>query len=743
MTKTNHSSRNHNSPASHSSHLPFCAAAITLLLTLPAGAEQPFPSATTRPAATQPAVNDWRAGLERKLSLVIPQIDFDDTEMNSYITFLREVRNVNIVLDPDCEAADKKVTCHYKDTSFKTIISETLRGQGLWYRLQDGAVYVFKKSRPRVSLPLMADNAPAWEKELRKKMGLRWPKLDFDDTELGSVMLFFKEVSGANISLDEGVDKTPKVGIHTADLTMQQNLNLICQMHRLQYRLTEKGLAVEKFKPAKSPIKVGKDTTRITGPLREDGTVDFAAAINEQYSKGVTKDNNAAVVFLQVMDTSKLDKEWLSAVLKNLGVGPNLPGPFLVTEYDRKDNYAQGDLEYNSAIKDLWAAKDHPALAQWLKANQEPLDKLVEGTTRPRYYMFCVRPEDQDELAWASPMASILHPYLNIGRMLLIRANLALAEHRYDDARRDILALYRLGSLIDQDCTLIARMIGASLGAMADLEIQHVCGDFDVKTRKALMDDIRQMPPSPPVATLIDGAERFWAIQSLSQMAVDPDALKASVAQWKSVLGPVATTTQLGENPFIDYCSRMDFLADIASEVDWNKVLAAMNTACDRNIEATRVQSPEMKRQKVAALRVGQDEINKRAKNRPNPTASGDAKTSWAIDCVQSDMGSGGAATLIRADQMTDRATAMRRMTVICLALSLHKADKGRYPQTLADLAPAYLKAVPTDIFTGKDFVYKPLENGYTLYSVGENGIDNGGETGKPGCDDMTVRTKQ
>ena len=41
-------------------------------------------------------------------------------------------------------------------------------------------------------------------------------------------------------------------------------------------------------------LKPGPKTTVITGPLRPNGTVDYAAALNEECSAGVTPENNAA-----------------------------------------------------------------------------------------------------------------------------------------------------------------------------------------------------------------------------------------------------------------------------------------------------------------------------------------------------------------------------------------------------------------------------------------------------------------
>ena len=65
------------------------------------------------------------------------------------------------------------------------------------------------------------------------------------------------------------------------------------------------------------------------------------------------------------------------------------------------------------------------------------------------------------------------------------------------------------------------------------------------------------------------------------------------------------------------------------------------------------------------------------------------------------------------------------------LALRAYKLDhSGTYPQTLGDLAPRYLSAVPLDPFaTSAPLQYRAISGSkaYLLYSVGPDGIDNGG----------------
>ena len=73
---------------------------------------------------------------------------------------------------------------------------------------------------------------------------------------------------------------------------------------------------------------------------------------------------------------------------------------------------------------------------------------------------------------------------------------------------------------------------------------------------------------------------------------------------------------------------------------------------------------------------------------------------------------------------------AAQRAAATALAIRLYTLDhEGKLPRTLADLVPAYLHEVPRDPFSPYAMppIYKPDPLHQILYSVGENGIDDGG----------------
>jgi hypothetical protein len=95
-----------------------------------------------------------------------------------------------------------------------------------------------------------------------------------------------------------------------------------------------------------------------------------------------------------------------------------------------------------------------------------------------------------------------------------------------------------------------------------------------------------------------------------------------------------------------------------------------------------------------------------------------------------------------RLADAADRSEQIQRSGVITAGLAAHFADTKKYPESLADLVPKYLAKVPFDVFNEKPLAYRKTDTGYLFYSVGVNGIDDGGKllTDKPRGDDIGVR---
>lgn len=81
-----------------------------------------------------------------------------------------------------------------------------------------------------------------------------------------------------------------------------------------------------------------------------------------------------------------------------------------------------------------------------------------------------------------------------------------------------------------------------------------------------------------------------------------------------------------------------------------------------------------------------------------------------------------------RAQVRNNRVLAHSRLILVELALRCSTSEQGHPPAELEQLVPHYLGAMPLDPFTGRRFVYRPQGNRWLLYSIGEDGVDDGGK---------------
>lgn len=91
-----------------------------------------------------------------------------------------------------------------------------------------------------------------------------------------------------------------------------------------------------------------------------------------------------------------------------------------------------------------------------------------------------------------------------------------------------------------------------------------------------------------------------------------------------------------------------------------------------------------------------------------------------------------------------DRLVLRRRAVRVMLELERHRLDHGEYPGSIAELA---LASKCLDPFSGKPFGYRriepasdPQKRGYLLWTVGHDGVDNGGQIGERQSRDAALR---
>src|SRR5437899_11635792 len=89
------------------------------------------------------------------------------------------------------------------------------------------------------------------------------------------------------------------------------------------------GAPAKQDKPKESTAKkhrgkftISKETTYVTGPLDKDGYIDYAAALNERLSKGVTPENNANVLIWKAIGPHPEGATMPAEFFKLMGMEP-------------------------------------------------------------------------------------------------------------------------------------------------------------------------------------------------------------------------------------------------------------------------------------------------------------------------------------------------------------------------------------------------------------------------------------
>jgi hypothetical protein len=82
-----------------------------------------------------------------------------------------------------------------------------------------------------------------------------------------------------------------------------------------------------------------------------------------------------------------------------------------------------------------------------------------------------------------------------------------------------------------------------------------------------------------------------------------------------------------------------------------------------------------------------------------------------------------------RAFDIVAKAETERRLAIAAIAIERYKAKFGQPPATLDLLVPGFIGAVPRDCMSERPLCYHLNPNGgFTLYSTGKDGVDNGGD---------------
>lgn len=488
-------------------------------------------------------------------------------------------------------------------------------------------------------------------------------------------------------------------------------------------------------------VRVSKKTTYVTKPLRKDGRVDYIAALNRRYGRGVTAGNNAAVLFWRAVGPGAIPQGVRAKLFTGLEMKP-LPekGSYFVPLsaltaglQGRAKRQAEADLQFDfdAALERPWKTFQYPEVAKWLASNAAPLKLLVKAAERPQFFTPLVSPRKSG--ASLSDTLGVLIATSSRARtttrMLLVRANRSLADGQPRDAMRDLLAAHRWARLIDRQPFLIGGMSAPSIEKAAGrgdwilADSKHLTAADALAYRKQL----EKLGPLWRLPEKFGFSERCFTLDGMASLsrrggAAVADALPADSARKLKALLKDKDAPRLGR------------------VIDWNAVAERVNRRFDgiAGVAAmTDLRARRIAARKFAAALGSEESCAQRfvraLKQKPADRAR--VADALADSLVHADV------EMLPATLDTHAHTQVRfDLARVMFALAAYRRDHGAYPGKLTALGPQYLPRAVPDRFTGKPLQYALRKRGYVLYSVGANGRDDGGEVKPPASDDVVLR---
>lgn len=453
------------------------------------------------------------------------------------------------------------------------------------------------------------------------------------------------------------------------------------------------------------PIIFSPETTYITEPLAEDGLPNYYQYVLEQAKEGIRPEENAAVLLWQAFGVEPVPDGLREEFFRQLEMDAPSNSAIKYLELNDESLSSFGAALQQRLKASAWTTGDFPEVAEWLNSNQRPLDLMVEASKKSDYFsplvsggtlegrnprlVECLMLTEQRvrEASWA----------------LSVRAMRNLGETRPMEALEDVLTEHRLARLVGKQSPPIAKVCAFAI---------------DLQANKCLLEilDLAEFSEDQvhDILEHVDGLKEW----NLSKEALEFERLLA--------LDMVVQSRRHGINAFTD----QEITNSVWDRISWmlidlNVALRDINNLFD---EAERVVSFPSRERRIDEYRQFDAQIIQRVKQREGKKryigfiALKDK--SQAISNFLLGLLAPALEPLLNAQ---DRANATLQLTKLAVALEVYSAEYGAYPDELAQLVPAVLEEIPRDLYSEEPFRYEKKPEGYLLYSVYENGVDDRG----------------
>ena len=344
-------------------------------------------------------------------------------------------------------------------------------------------------------------------------------------------------------------------------------------------------------------------------------------------------------------------------------------------------------------------------LSDWLQNNKAAINAIREGSLRPGFWNEYQTDETKSENGrlnnplWADNFMDntmeMLSAYRSLARLMRWQIPYEAYNGDIEKALSDCVALTKFGGHLQGHGLLIEQLAGIAIEGLANSVTFDLLDSFAVSAdllKNTLQQLNEQFDTQKPVISL-EAEKAFWYDQ----------------IQW--------AFTDDGQGNGRMLARGMPYVVTD----DWKQILwrfVSFNHP-DRKDAVTTIDKYFMKADELFALSP-RDLQNE-----------GIDANEWDDALRLSYMLKEQGPAQYRVGQISWRVKTGRQALLTVLAVMRYEKEKGEYPASLKELVKAgFLKKLPIDPYSNAPLVYRRIESGFIIYSVGMNLTDDGGVLG-------------
>lgn len=491
--------------------------------------------------------------------------------------------------------------------------------------------------------------------------------------------------------------------------------------------------AQEPQAPLEAPIDAAVPEHKITftpnprytvfdGPLREDGSLDYVAALNGHFGEGVTPENNAFRGLFLILPHEDEEPEIVEGIREALAIKPrelaDVPRLVHWREFAEEAGLDEqtADEYFDTFLTGPYDGEGGRLIAEWLTSSREAIDQAMVEINKPRFWSPLVDWEDGNGV-----LVSIYLPHLgnhrNLTHAMHGSVGFAIAEGDADRAIDLLLAMRRLAWHQSQDAFLLGILVGISIDAKALIALETFLESrvADAEALKRLAAGWQREQPRRAFADAVEVDELCFALDSLMQLA-------AGRITWDGVMDGVA-----GQESEID-----QRLQDDDFDLDRALRMIAQHYRLQARIQRAQTAADFMRVQEIFDENLDREQqaimdrlvIEVGGARVFNPLLS-DREMTESITGIYLRV----ITPAMSAARKTEfRFAANEQCSITALACERYRLDHGTYPETLEMLVPDYLAQIPIDPMDGEPIRYRGEDDGAAvIYTISTNLVDDGG----------------